>query len=353
MQKNVHVAAVDLFCWVGGLTRGLQDVGIDVVAGIDLDESCEFAYAANNRGIFITADVTQITGADLAKLYPKGAIRVLAGCAPCQPFSQLTRKDKTTDVEKTAAGDNRHSLLQHFGRLVDELRPSIVTMENVPNVRSEGVFDEFLQTLTRLKYKVEHKVINCADYGIPQSRRRFVLLATKKKAIKLPARSGKRETLASAIQGLEPLEAGEASKTDPLHKARSLTPTNLQRIRESVPGGSWDDWEDDLKLSCHKTEGGKTYRAVYGRMSWDKPASTITTQFFNIGTGRFGHPTQDRAVSLREGALIQTFPKRYKFAPAGVEPTFLSVGRHIGNAVPVKLGRVIGEAILNSVAPRS
>ena len=153
-------------------------------------------------------------------------------------------------------------------------------------------------------------------------------------------------TVRDAIQGLDGIEAGGASDSDPMHKSSKLSQMNLDRIRNSTPGGTWRDWDDSLRAACHSRESGRTYPSVYGRMEWDRPAPTITTQFHGFGNGRFGHPAQDRAISLREGALLQTFPKDYSFVPDGDPVCIASVARLIGNAVPVSLGEGIGRSIV-------
>jgi DNA (cytosine-5)-methyltransferase 1 len=149
-----------------------------------------------------------------------------------------------------------------------------------------------------------------------------------------------------AIGNLEPIEAGTSSKKDRLHKSAALSKVNLKRIKKSVPGGSWRDWNEDLRADCHRKETGNTYVSVYARMEWDKPAPTITTQFFGFGTGRFGHPEQDRALSIREGAILQTFPSEYEFIPTTSPVGFKKLGKYIGNAVPVRLGEIIGKSII-------
>ncbi len=146
---------------------------------------------------------------------------------------------------------------------------------------------------------------------------------------------------------LPPVEAGEICKNDTLHRTRRLSKINLQRIKASKPNGTWLDWNEELMLDCHRRNTGKTYKSVYGRMAWDEPASTITTQFYNFGTGRFGHPTQDRALTVREAALLQTFPKSYKFFPKKEKVSIERLGMQIGNAVPVELGFVIGKSIIS------
>jgi DNA (cytosine-5)-methyltransferase 1 len=176
-----------------------------------------------------------------------------------------------------------------------------------------------------------------------------VLLASKLGNINLIPATHEPEnfkTVKSAIGDLEELKAGSSSKIDRLHRSAGLSEKNLQRIKKSKPGGSWRDWERDLRATCHKKESGSTYSSVYARMAWNKPSPTITTQFFSYGTGRFGHPEQDRALSIREGALLQTFPKKYKFIQPGFPVDVLRLGKHIGNAVPVKLGEIIGKSII-------
>lgn len=339
----VHVAAVDLFCGIGGLTRGMLDAGINVVAGVDVDSACEYAYTTNNKALFIPADVGEVTGRELRMLYPPDAVRVLGGCAPCQSFSPLTRQVKKRGAKRKS---ERHLLLRQFGRLVDESSPHIVTMENVPDVQLTKVFRDFVGTLEELGYFVTYDVVRCADYGVPQDRRRLVLFGSKRGPIELPSPVRRERTVADAIRGLPRIKAGGVHKSDPLHCSQNLSPLNMERIRHSRPGGHWRDWPTHLVSPCHRTARGESFQSVYARMSWKKPSPTITTQFFNFGTGRYGHPSQNRAISLREGALIQTFPKSYRLAKSREDINFAKLGVFIGNAVPVRLARAIGKAIL-------
>lgn len=339
------VYAVDLFCGAGGLTRGLSDAGIDVKLGVDIDPACEYPYTANNDSEFMLRSVEELEAWELETAYRKNGIRLLAGCAPCQTFS--------TYNQKAAPDDKRWWLLRQFSRLVLEMKPELVTMENVPGLESQEVFQEFLGDLDRGHYQYSHRVVNCADYGIPQHRHRLVLLASRFGPIHLlsPNEFGaRRNTVRDAFDGLPSLRAGHIDPTDPLHQSSTLSDVNLRRIRSSKPGGTWRDWDDDLVADCHKKSSGKTYPSVYGRMTWDEPGPTITTQFFGFGNGRFGHPEQDRAISLREGAILQSFPKDYEFAPVDQPILKKTVGRLIGNAVPVKLGELIGRSILSHVA---
>jgi len=339
------VVAIDLFCGVGGLTRGLLNAGIDVAAGIDCDESCRFAYENNNHARFISEDITSLNPDVLLREYHNATVRILVGCAPCQPFSCLTQKQNQSESSKW-------HLLSYFGRLIRIIQPEIVSMENVPQLVSKQPFIDFLKTLVELGYNVNYSVVRCEDYGIPQTRRRLVLLASKYGHISLNApNSGcKASTVRDAIGDLEPISSGCASKNDSLHRCQNMTEVNLKRIRNSRQGGTWLDWPDDLRSPCHKKKSGSTYGSVYARAVWDKPGPTITTQFFNFGSGRFGHPEQDRGLSLREGAILQTFPHDYEFFADGDSPSITKLARHIGNAVPVKLGEVIGQSIIDHLS---
>ncbi|WP_322084727.1 DNA cytosine methyltransferase [Burkholderia sp. BCC1972] len=339
----MSVAAVDLFCGAGGLTHGLRKAGIDVQAGYDLDPKCRWPYERNNHGaLFFERDICSVSGEELGKHFGGARIRVLAGCAPCQPFSSYS-------LGKTDTADKRWSMLTEFGRLVRETLPDIVTMENVPQVRRHGVFEQFVRALFRARYKVSAEIVACTDYGVPQERKRLVLLASRFGEIKLRERDPRRDrrrTVRDTIGHLPVLGAGDSYAPDIVHTSSKLSERNMARIRASIPGGSWRTWDQELIADCHKEASGSSFPSVYGRMQWDKPSPTITTQFFGFGNGRFGHPAQDRAISLREGALLQTFPRNYSFVAPGEVVEIKSIGRLIGNAVPVRLGQVIGESIL-------
>lgn len=331
---------VDLFCGVGGLTCGLRNAGLSVVAGYDLDEKCEYAYTHNNESVFINKNIEDITGREIKSLLRGYDVKILAGCAPCQPFSRHQKDKKDRSKHKD------WKLLYQFARLVDESKPHIVSMENVPELEHEKVFDDFVNILKQLKYNVTYKVVNAADYGVPQRRKRLLLLASKNKKIKFIAPTHEQPaTVRETIAGLSPIASGADNDVDNLHITSGLSPTNLRRIRHSRPGGTWKDWPQELILECHKKKEGRTYTSVYGRMCWDDVAPTITTQFTGYGTGRFGHPDQDRALTLREGALLQTFPSDYSFVAQEEDVVIKNIARQIGNAVPPRLGEIIGYSI--------
>ncbi len=340
------VSAVDLFCGIGGLTHGLIKAGVPVIAGIDIDATCKYAYEANNHNRFVHADVSTMTSHDIDSLYPEGDLKVLVGCAPCQPFSTYTQKNKDR------INDKKWNLLYSFARIIRGVEPSIISMENVPQLSKHEPFEALLDTLERMKYKIAYKNVSCENYGVPQRRRRLVLLASKLGDISMiPPTHGPANyvTVKDAIGNIEKIDAGECSKIDPLHKARKMSPLNHQRIINSHPGGTWKDWDRKLMLKCHLKESGKTFLAVYGRMSWDKPSPTITTEFYNYGSGRFGHPEQNRALSMREGAILQSFPDHYVFIDPENQMSNDTIGTYIGNAVPVRLGEAIGNSIIKHI----
>lgn len=338
------VQVVDLFCGIGGLTRGLLDAGLNVVAGFDNDPTCEFAYHENNQSAFICRNIREMTGEEVEECFAPEATKILVGCAPCQPFS--TMRFKMRDANLT---DEKYNLLTEFGRIIGVTRPSIVSMENVPQIQGTQVYNNFLAELTNMGYYVSPQVVFCPDYGISQTRRRFVLLASLLGEITLipPTHNRDEVTLRGVIENLPPIDAGGIDPHDQLHRASSLSEINLRRIRASRPGGSWQDWPDELKCACHRKDSGKTYSSVYGRLRWEQIGPTITTQFYSYGTGRHGHPEQDRALSLREGALLQSFPPTYNFIDPNRNFSLRDIARHIGNAVPVRLGEIIGESIIN------
>jgi DNA (cytosine-5)-methyltransferase 1 len=348
-RQKSNIKVIDLFCGIGGLTHGLIKEGLDVVAGIDNDSSCKFGYEYNNKTQFIDSDILKVTAEQINELFgtKKGTIRVLAGCAPCQPFSRLNIK-KVTEKQLEPLGK--------FAQLVKETQPDIVSMENVSglaNTKKYPVFANFLKTLEDSGYKYKYEVVDVSEFGVPQKRKRLVLLASKFGEISLIKRTHKdnRVTVRDVIKHLQPIKDGEVSKTDPLHRSRKLDPVNLKRIKATPhDGGNSDSWSEDLMLECHKKDSGKTYSGtVYGRMRWDEPSPTMTTQCVGLGNGRFGHPTQNRAISLREAAIFQTFPETYKFVEPDKALVVAKVAKFIGNAVPVRLGSVIGKSIKTHV----
>lgn len=338
-------AVVDLFAGAGGLTHGFVSEGFHVVAGIEADADFRYAYESNNPGAtFIHARIEDITPNSVQELFGDAGLRILAGCAPCQPFSAYTR----------IQGKHKHwQLLHQFGRLVEAVQPEVVTMENVPRLKTYEngtIFQGFLDTLELNGYHVtfSHRIY-APEYGVPQHRYRLILIASKYGQVEFLRASHdptRFRTVRDAIGGMEQITAGGVSESDPLHRTMGLSPLNRMRIKASRPGGTWYEWPDELRATCHAKESGRTYKNVYGRMSWDEPAPTITTQCYGFGNGRFGHPEQDRAISMREAALLQTFPKDYSFFDPECDPLSITkLAQSIGNAVPVALGRMIAKSI--------
>lgn len=335
----MNIEAIDLFCGIGGLTYGLKQANVNVLAGLDNDSSCEYSYTKNNNCKFITADVSNYDFEEMKDIYSSDSVRVLVGCAPCQPFSSHTFKTKNKQ------NDERWNLIDYFVKAIKVVKPHIISMENVRGFTKTNVFNNFLKKVKKLGYHIDYKIVYCPDYGIPQNRSRLVLLGSKLGEIQLLKETHSKEnyqTVGDIIKELPKIKPGEKNKEDPMHRSKNISPLNLKRMKQSIPNGSWEDWDKELLLECYKKDSGKTYKSVYGRMDWNSVSPTITTQFYNFGSGRFGHPEQDRALSLREGALLQTFPYDYDF---GEDITLKKTGTHIGNSVPPKLGYIIGKTI--------
>tara|TARA_R110001606_G_scaffold246029_2_gene394099 strand:+ start:259 stop:1296 length:1038 start_codon:yes stop_codon:yes gene_type:complete len=339
----MKIQAVDLFCGIGGLTYGLRQANIEVLAGLDNDESCTIPYEKNNKSKFIPADISDFDFTELKNLYAPDAVRVLVGCAPCQPFSSHSFKNRDKE------NDERWTLIDYFVEAVRVIDPHIISMENVRGITQTEIYRKFVKSLEDLGYEIDADVVYCPDYGIPQSRSRLVLVGSKLGPIEVPKPTHTKDkyvTVEHVLASLPKLEAGEQDPKDTVHRAKRLAPINLNRIKQSKPNGSWKDWDVELLPACYTRESGKTYVSVYGRMDWKSVSPTMTTQFTNYGSGRFGHPDQDRALTLREGAILQTFPREYDF---GDTKSMQRSSRHIGNAVPPRLGFVIGKTITEHI----
>lgn len=340
-ENFIAASVVDLFCGVGGLSHGFKQEAFKIAAGIDIDEACRFPYEANNDAPFLRKDVGKLTAKEVDDLFIPRTKRILVGCAPCQPFSTYNQKND----------DPNWKLLHSFGDIIKKTEPDVVSMENVPRLlafRGGAVFKDFISKLKATEYTVTWDVLYGPDFGLAQTRSRLVLLASRLGPIAMPRpthAAASYRTVRDEIGALPSLAHGEIDERDPLHRASRLSETNALRIASAKPGGTWRDWDQDLVADCHKVSTGKGYSSVYGRMSWTAPSPTITTQFYGFGNGRFGHPEQDRALTLREGALLQGFPLDYQFVAPGERVHFRRVGRMIGNAVPVKLASAIARAV--------
>lgn len=359
MKKKLNYkdfAVVDLFCGVGGLTHGFLLEKFDVSAGVDFDESCKYAYEQNNcNAKFLHKDITQLNAKELNKLYRSNKRKILVGCAPCQPFSIYNRKNdsKGKSVINT---DNKWKLLYSFLELIEKTKPDIISMENVPlllKFNKGKVFNDFVKKLKELGYSVTTFIVNAQDYGVPQRRKRVILFGSKFGEVKLIEpliNNNEYVTVRDAIGNLPPIKAGEVHPDDSLHRSRNLSELSLKRIKASRVGKTWKQWDESLLLDCHKEEGGKKYTSVYGRMSWKEVAPTMTTYCIGLNNGRFGHPNQARAISLREAALLQSFPANYDFIDKSKKFSSSNIARHIGNAVPVLLGKAISLSIKKHIS---
>ena len=269
---------------------------------------------------------------------------LFSGCAPCQPFTKQNTQRPSLDR------DERAPLLARFARFVQCCRPDLVFVENVPGLQrldsDSQPFGGFLGLLEKEGYQVDYRPIKLAKYGIPQSRRRLVLVGSRHGAIHLPDETHgpgtpneRYETVRDWISHLPPIQAGEEHEEVPNHRAANLSARNVERVKATPQGGGHRDWPEHLKLKCHKGFSG--YSDVYGRMSWDSPASGLTTRCTSYSNGRFGHPEQDRAIGIREAACLQTFPEDFVF-----EGCMASMARQIGNAVPVRLAKLVGRQFI-------
>lgn len=337
------IKAIDFFSGAGGLTRGLLDAGIQVLAGVDNDEDLRSTYEKNNSpSKFVCEDITQLDiKAFRRKLrITKKDIVLYAACTPCQPFSTLNHmKGK----------DERKTLLLDFARIVEAAPPDFILVENVPGLNSsygKNIYNKFAATLKKCGFNnISADFLDAQYFGVPQVRKRFILLASRHGEINLPKPNKKKiTTVRQFIEDIPPIKDGEEYKRIANHISRKLKP-HLKKIVQAVPknGGNRNQIQDtSILLACHQ-KNPSTHKDVFGRMAWDKPAPTLTCRCIDVYCGRFTHPIQNRGISLREAALLQTFPKSYKFYGK-----FMHISKQIGNAVPVKLAEKLGKQVLKA-----
>ena len=348
MNKS-KLKAVDFFCSGGGMTKGMSNAGVKVIAGIDFDLECKSTYEENNKGSkFIHADVFKLKETDLQNqlsLNRKDDKLILIGCSPCQ-FWSIIRTDKRKSKDSK-------DLLKEFSRFVKYFNPGFVVVENVPGIeqrKEESGLNTFVKDLTKRGYQVNYKIVDLNEYGVPQSRKRFTLIASRvSKDYIFPSPTKKaKPTVKDFIgthKGFTKVAAGHSDKTKFQHTVSNLSDKNMQRLIGTLPnGGNAMWWRRDKTLGREKYTGDG-FKDSYSRMSWNKPAPTITTKFFSISNGRFAHPEEHRAISIREGATLQTFPKNYVFISKSIN----GAARMIGNAVPPAYAKKIGKAIINSI----
>ncbi|MBF0311391.1 MAG: DNA cytosine methyltransferase [Magnetococcales bacterium] len=338
----------DFFCGCGGTTLGFQHAGLKPVFALDNSQDSMATFRLNFpevRGE--QTDITHFPTDGIGEMVAncrKDRIPILfSGCAPCQPFTRQKTIRKATD--------ERFGLLGQFRRFVDAHLPDYVFVENVPGLmrpHPDSPLSALMATLTEKGYHIASGIIASQDYGVPQQRHRFVLVASRLgDPMTLPAPthgpggSLPYVTVRDVIAEYPPLQAGATCPVIPSHQAPHLSPLNLERLRNTRPGQSRRDWPDHLWLECHR-KGHGGHGDVYGRMRWDEPASGLTTRCISLSNGRFGHPEQDRAISVREAAALQTFPDDFLFSGM-----MTSQARQIGNAVPPRLAKAFGMYILN------
>ena len=342
-NSTARIKVFDFFSGCGGASCGLHASGMDVVYGLDSDADAAATFQSNfPEAVFDLTDISTVSPQRIRSLMTsKGpGPTVFCGCPPCQPFTKQNTYKSPDDF--------RIRLLSEFGRLVAACQPDIVFVENVPGIRSfDAEYNPLKQFLKHLgsDYQITKDVIPVMKYGIPQTRRRFILLASRHGSIGLPPFTNgagtpnpRYRTVRESIAHLPRLAAGEEHSEDPSHRAAQLSALNLARIRRTPEGGGHRAWPRHLRLACHARTAG--YTDVYGRLAWDRPASGLTTRCISYSNGRFGHPDQDRALSIREAACLQTFPPNYVF-----KGSLGSMARQIGNAVPARLARILGEHV--------
>ena len=353
MAKKVDkMKAIDFFCGGGGMTYGLIQAGINVIAGVDSDPDAKDTYEFNNPGAkFINADITCLPISFFEKkfhVHKNDNNMIFVGCSPCQFYSIIrSSKEKSRKTK---------DLLLFFQNFIEYYRPGYVLVENVPGImkNKESVLNIFLRKLYDLGYgnlndgRCVYDVVNMKDYGIPQNRRRFSLIATRlDRKVCLPEHEEHIYTVRESIGNYTDypfISAGEIdSDIDRFHSAKKLSELNIMRLKNTpVDGGTRLAYKNNMELQQKCYIGhDKSFIDVYGRLYWDRPAPTITTKFLSISNGRFGHPEQNRGLSIREGATLQSFPLDYVFKTSSL----ITAARLIGNAVPPRYAKKIGEII--------
>lgn len=348
------LTAVEIFAGGGGLAFGLREAGFRTVAAVEINPSAVATFKANHKDVHVyQQDIRTVQGKTLLKL-AGGKLDILAACPPCQGFSSLTSKWKRADP--------RNDLVSEVARLAEEMRPRALMVENVPGLADKGkvLFDDLILRLENAGYVCNWDVLQVADYGVPQKRRRLVLLAGRGFRIEMPKPTHSRIGKDGLPLWLTVREALSVIKTEPVafmkskeaggpqavnwHVTRSLSPDNLQRLRHAKPGAVWKSMPEEMRPKCHRG-GYDGFTNVYGRMSWDEPSVTITAGCTTLSKGRFGHPEKDRTISLREAALLQTFPLNYHF-----ETEFFEHACEIvGNALPCKFATIVAGSVSDAL----
>ena len=322
---RIKPRALDLFCGAGGLSEGLRQAGFTLVGAVDVDALACKVYKKNHRGVRVwRTDVKRLSGVSILKTLKMrpGELSLLAACPPCQGFSTMRTKNGTRRNR-----DKRNDLIFEVLRIIRSVKPICVMMENVPGLAVSARCRDFRKGLQSLGYHVKFGVLNAVNFRVPQRRRRLVLLASRIGMPEFASVAKRRRTVRDAIRNLTP----PGRSRDPLHNYSTQRSKRIEDLIKEIPrdGGSRMALGVDKQLPCHKRLDG--FKDVYGRMAWDKPAPTITGGCINPSKGRFLHPSANRAITLREAALLQTFPGTYRFP---LDQGRYPVAMLIGNALP-------------------
>lgn len=332
--------AIDLFAGCGGLSEGLKQAGFQTIAACEINPVAVATYKLNHPDVIVLEnDIKLIDTSEVRKLLGGEPLHLLAGCPPCQGFSSLRRLNKKKSVR-----DRRNSLVDEYYRFINELKPLTVMMENVPGLQNYFKFQDMIRKLKRLGYLLDTAVVNVADYGVPQRRKRLILVGSLLNEIKIAPGINIKKTVAMCIGSIESIRKTK----DPLHKIVTKHTDRIMEMIRLVPkdGGSRTDLPEKYILECHKRKN-VGFNDIYGRLKWDDYSSTITGGCLNPSKGRFLHPSEHRSITAREAALLQTFPIDYEF-PANA--TKAEIALMIGNALPPEFCRLQSKNILDHLA---
>lgn len=341
----MKIGVFDFFSGCGGTSKGFQLAGLNPVFALDFDNDAASTFKKNFPDtVFSNSDITRFDHEEIEGLISKYELTLFCGCAPCQPFTRQNTKKPENKL------DARRSLLSRFASLVEKFRPDYVFVENVPGIQKvtgNSTLTRFRKRLEAIGYNLSIGIVESQRYGVPQQRRRLVLVASKYGDISMPEETHMPDgagfsSVRNWISHFPPIAAGETHPTLPNHRAACLSDLNLMRIKATPPEGTRANWPKKLRLNCHTKSGYSGHTDVYGRMKWDVPATGLTTRCISLSNGRYGHPEQHRAISVREAAALQTFPDSFEFFGS-----LSSQAKQIGNAVPVLLAQAFGSHILS------
>ncbi|OGU81711.1 MAG: DNA (cytosine-5-)-methyltransferase [Ignavibacteria bacterium RBG_16_35_7] len=331
---NRQLKAFDIFSGIGGLTLGLKKAGFDVRGAVEIDPIAAKTFKLNHRKtIVLQKDIRQVSTPSLKKILGNERLALLAGCPPCQGFSSVRRLNKKQTIR-----DDRNKLILEYLRLVKGLKPLTIMMENVSGIKNYYLFNVLLKELKKLNYNIDYRIVNVKDYGVPQRRRRMVLVGSKLGEISVAAETNEKLTVRDAIGKLK-------LKNDPLHDTTEKRTPKIAKMISKIPkdGGSRKDLPEEYELECH-TKKNVGFNDIYGRLRWDDYSTTITGGCLSPSKGRFLHPEENRAITAREAALLQSFDINYKF-PKGISKT--TVSTMIGNALPPKFSYIQSKNIMD------